>query len=147
MIAAVTVRVFLGWRAPRLVSSPSTRLQLVSVWEMLQFLLNAVLFVLVGLQLPGILEGLDRYSTGELLVQAAIVSGVVVALRLLWSFAALRSPGGARDCLCRRGEGRPPYAHVGIVAWSGMRGAVALAAASPSPSPSRAAIRFQAAIS
>ena len=74
-------------------------------------------------------RSLDRYSTGELLVQAAIVSAVVVALRLVWSFAALRSPGGARDCLCRRGEGRPPYAHVGIVAWSGMRGAVALAAA------------------
>ncbi|MDQ4071529.1 MAG: Na+/H+ antiporter [Actinomycetota bacterium] len=129
VIAAVTVGVYLGWRAPRLVSSPSTRLQLVSVWEMLQFLLNAVLFVLVGLQLPGILEGLDRYSTGELLVQAAIVSGVVVALRLVWGFAALRSPGGARDCLCRRGEGRPPHAHVAIVAWSGMRGAVALAAA------------------
>ena len=129
VVAAVTVGVFLGWRAPRLVSSPSTRLQLYSVWEMLQFLLNAVLFVLVGLQLPGILEGLDRASAGELLVQAAIVSGVVVALRLVWVFAALYSPGGAEDCLCRRGEGRPPKAHVAIVAWSGMRGAVALAAA------------------
>src|SRR5215210_4486731 len=103
VVAAVTVGVFLGWRAPRLVSSPSTRLQLYSVWEMLQFLLNAVLFVLVGLQLPGILEGLDRASTGELLVQAGIVSGVVVALRLVWVFAALYSPGGAQDCLCRGG--------------------------------------------
>jgi CPA1 family monovalent cation:H+ antiporter len=128
VIAAVTVGVFLGWRAPRLVSSPSTRLQLYSVWEMLQFLLNAVLFVLVGLQLPGILEALDGASAGELLAEAGIVSGVVVALRIVWVFAAMYSPGGAQDCLCG-GEGRPPRAHVAIVAWSGMRGAVALAAA------------------
>jgi monovalent cation/hydrogen antiporter len=128
VIAAVTVGVYLGWRAPRLVT-PSTRLQLYSVWEMLQFLLNAVLFVLVGLQLPTILEGLDETSPGTLLVQGALVSAVVIVLRLAWVFAAMYSPRGSRDCLCTRGDPRPPPPHVAIVAWSGMRGAVALAAA------------------
>jgi len=128
VIAAVTVGVYLGWRTPLLVT-PSTRLQLYSVWEMLQFMLNAVLFVLVGLQLPGILENLDGASPLTLLGQAALVSASVILLRIGWVFIAMSVPGGAQDCLCGRGDGRPPRSHVAIVAWSGMRGAVALAAA------------------
>ncbi len=128
VIAAVTVGVYLGWRTPLLVT-PSTRLQLNSVWEMLQFMLNAVLFVLVGLQLPGILEALDGASPLTLLGQAALVSAAVILLRIGWVFIAMSVPGGAQGCLCGRGDRRPPRSHVAIVAWSGMRGAVALAAA------------------
>jgi monovalent cation/hydrogen antiporter len=128
VIAAVTVGVYLGWHTPRLVT-PSTRLQLYSVWEMLQFFLNAVLFVLIGLQLPIILEALEGMSLGALLGQAALVGATVVALRIAWVFAAMYSPRGARECLGTRSDARPPPSEVAIVAWSGMRGAVALAAA------------------
>jgi CPA1 family monovalent cation:H+ antiporter len=128
VIAAVTVGVYLGWRTPLLVT-PSTRLQLYSVWEMLQFMLNAVLFVLVGLQLPRVLEALDGASPLTLLGQAALISTAVILLRIGWVFIAMSVRGGAQGCLCRRGDGLPPRSHVAVVAWSGMRGAVALAAA------------------
>ncbi len=128
VIAAVTVGVYLGWRTPRLVK-PSTRLQLYSVWEMLQFMLNAVLFLLIGLQLPAILGALEGESPLALAGQAALVSAVVIGLRIAWVFAAMSFPRGAQECLRARRERRPPRSHVAIVAWSGMRGAVALAAA------------------
>ena len=57
MLAAVTTGIVVGWQAPR-ISSASMRLQGYAVWETLVFLLNALLFVLIGLQLPLILDGL-----------------------------------------------------------------------------------------
>src|SRR5215207_9881805 len=56
--SVVTAGIYIGWHSPKL-TSPSTRIQAFSVWELLQFLLNAVLFVLIGLQLPSILEGIS----------------------------------------------------------------------------------------
>jgi NhaP-type Na+/H+ and K+/H+ antiporter len=104
------------------------RLQGVSVWETLTFLLNAVLFLLVGLQLPAILDEISGRSAGELAAWAALVSGVVIAVRLAWEFIV---PYGVRLVGRREGQlARPLDArHRLIVAWSGMRGAVALAAA------------------
>ena len=52
MIAAVTVGIYMGWHTPELTTAVM-RMQGVSVWEILTFLLNAVLFLLIGLQLPG----------------------------------------------------------------------------------------------
>ena len=66
MLAAVTVGHLLGWRAPR-ISTARMRLQGYAVWEMLIFLLNALLFVLIGLQLPLILDGLSGQPAGALL--------------------------------------------------------------------------------
>ena len=61
MLAAVTVGCYVGWQAPR-IASPATRLKGFGMWELLQFLLNAFLFVLIGLQLPSILDALDGPS-------------------------------------------------------------------------------------
>ncbi len=58
MIAAVTVGIYMGWHTPELTTAVM-RLQGVSVWEILTFLLNAVLFLLIGLQLPGIIDDLE----------------------------------------------------------------------------------------
>ena len=55
ILAAVTAGLYLGWHAPRL-TSPSTRLQAFALWEVLTFMLNSLLFILIGLQLPTILE-------------------------------------------------------------------------------------------
>ena len=59
VIAAVTVGVWLGWQSSEL-TDHATRLQLFAIWEVLQFLLNAFLFVLIGLQLPGVIDDLER---------------------------------------------------------------------------------------
>ena len=85
VIAAVTVGVYMGWHTPQLTTAVM-RLQGVSVWEILTFLLNAVLFLLVGLQLPAVLDAVEGYSTAELLGWGLLVSAVVIAVRLIWAF-------------------------------------------------------------
>jgi len=127
VLAAVTAGVYLGWRAPDLIT-PETRLQSFAVWEILVFLLNAALFILIGLQLPVIASGLDAYSTEELVGYSALVCATVIGARFLWTFTM---PYVVR-ALDRRPEqqARRMGARVRVVAaWSGMRGAVSLAAA------------------
>ena len=127
VLAAVTAGLYVGWRAPEL-ASPSTRLLGFSFWEVLVYLLNAVLFVLVGLQLHPILTGVSGSSAAVLLGQAALVSAVVIAVRIVWGFSV--------PYLVRALDRRPAQrarrvgARARLVAgWSGMRGAVSLAAA------------------
>src|SRR5215204_3093210 len=66
VLAAVTAGIYLGWHTPELTNA-ETRLQGFAFWTILTFIVNATLFTLVGLQLPSVLDGLDSWSTGELL--------------------------------------------------------------------------------
>jgi CPA1 family monovalent cation:H+ antiporter len=98
------------------------------VWEILVFLLNATLFILIGLQLPVIADGLDAYSTGELIGYSALVCGAVIATRFAFTFTVpylIRALDRRPQQRARRVGARPRV----IMAWSGMRGAVSLAAA------------------
>ena len=127
VLASVTAGIYLGWRAPELIT-PETRLQSTAVWEMLVFLLNATLFILIGLQLPVITAGLDAYSAGELAGYSALVCAAVIGTRFAFVFTV---PYVIR-ALDRRPSQRERRqgARVRVVsAWAGMRGAVSLAAA------------------
>src|SRR5207245_8574033 len=77
VLAAVTVGVYMGWYTPELTTG-QTRLQGQAVWEITLLLLNALLFALVGLQLPTIVDRLSGRSTAELVGYAVLVSGAVV---------------------------------------------------------------------
>src|SRR3954465_12118475 len=127
VVAAVTVGVYLGWRTPQLVA-PSTRMQLFGVWEVLTFFLNCFLFVMIGLQLPSILDALGGSSPGELALYAAVVSAAVIVTRLVWmpvmAWLPRRLFRGIRDR-----DPFPPWAEIVLGGWPGMRGAVSLAAA------------------
>ncbi len=127
VIAAVTVGLYMGWHTPQL-TTPLMRLQGVAVWEILTFIVNGLLFLLVGLQLPGILDRLSGTSAGELVWWGLLVSGVVIGVRLLWMFLI---PYAVQMTDHRTGEGRrraPPAERL-AVGWAGMRGSVSLAAA------------------
>src|SRR5436190_8393316 len=91
VLAAVTVSVYVGWYTPEL-TTVETRLQGDAVWSILTFLLNAVLFVLVGLQLRRILDALSGRSPGSLLRDGAIVAATVIGTRLVWTFPATYLP-------------------------------------------------------
>jgi monovalent cation/hydrogen antiporter len=117
VLAAVTAGLYVGWHAPEL-ASPSTRLLGFSFWEVLVYLLNAVLFVLVGLQLNLILTGVSGSSAVVLVGQAALVAAVVIGVRVGWGSPSLtwcacwtggrrRSPGGSApgSGWCRAGAG------------------------------------------
>ncbi|MET0811332.1 MAG: Na+/H+ antiporter [Thermoleophilaceae bacterium] len=127
VLAAVSAGVYLGWRAPELIS-PETRLQAFGTWEVLIFLLNATLFILIGLQLPVIVDGLQGTPTGEVVGYSALVCATVIGMRFLWLFTM---PYVIR-LLDRRPSQRERRVGIGeriVFGWSGMRGAVSLAAA------------------
>jgi Na+/H+ antiporter len=127
VIAAVTVGVYMGWHTPQL-TTPIMRIQGVSVWEILTFLLNAVLFLLVGLQLPTVLDEISGYSAAELAGWGALVSAVVIGVRIVWQFTVpyiIRAVDRRPSQRERRASPRERL----IVGWAGMRGSVALAAA------------------
>ena len=127
VLAAVAAGLYLGWRAPALASA-STRLLGFSFWEVLVYLANAVLFILVGLQLHPILRELAGSSVATLVGQAVLVSAVVIAVRLGWVFSVpylVRLLDRRPSQLGRRLGARERL----VLGWSGMRGAVSLAAA------------------
>ena len=127
VLAAVTVSVYVGWYTPEL-TNVETRLQGDAVWSILTFMLNALLFGLVGLQLRPILDSLAGTSTGTLIADAAIVSAAVIGTRLAWIYPATYLP----RLLSRRIRERdpyPPWQYPTLMGWTGLRGAVTLAAA------------------
>jgi monovalent cation/hydrogen antiporter len=125
ILAAVTVGIYMGWYTPEL-TTPQTRLQGIAVWEILFFLLNALLFALIGLQLPAIVDGLSGTSTAALVGYAVAVTAVVMLARFGWIFLTTYLP----RLVSRRGRRTaPPWQSSTVLAWSGMRGAVSLAAA------------------
>ena len=136
VVAAVTVGIYMGWHTPEL-TTPQMRLQGVAVWEILFFLLNALLFTLIGLQLPVILDGLSGYSGGELLWYALVVAATVTAARFVWIFAAMYVPH-----LLRQRDPAPSLQAKVVLVWAGMRGAVSLAAALALPLTTDAGTTF-----
>jgi monovalent cation/hydrogen antiporter len=136
VLATVTAGIYLGWHTPELTNA-QVRLQGLAVWEIVQYLLNALLFVLVGLQLPVVADALGTFPLATLLGYAALVSATVIALRFAWVFLVLDAP----KRLARRvasGKGAV------FVSWSGMRGAVSLAAALALPLSTDAGTPFPA---
>jgi monovalent cation/hydrogen antiporter len=127
VLAAVTVGLYMGWYTPELTNA-ETRVQGEAFWTILTFILNAALFVLVGLQIPHVLDQLDGWSTSELALSAAGVCASVILIRLAFVFPLAYVP----RFLIRKIRERDPYPTWRIplvLGWSGMRGAVSLAAA------------------
>src|SRR6478672_3149122 len=84
VLAAVTTGIYMGVRGPSIIPA-RTRLQGTFVWEMVDFLINATLFVLVGLQLHGVVDGISGHTAASVTGYALAISAVVVIVRLVWS--------------------------------------------------------------
>lgn len=141
VLAVVVAGLILGHRSPEIQSAPSRVTERV-IWRTVQFLLESVVFLLIGLQLRGLL---DAARTGEIaggrvaLLCLGVVLAVVV-VRLLWIFPAAYLPRLVPAIAAA--EARPPWQHVAVVGWAGMRGVVTLAAAFglPADTPAREAL-------
>jgi Na+/H+ antiporter len=127
VLAAVTIGVYMGWYTPELTSS-ETRLTGNGFWEILIYLVNALLFVLLGLQLRNIVDALDVTPWGTLLGDAALVCGVVIATRIVWVPVFTYVPRWAFRRIRER-DPYPPWQAPALISWAGIRGAVSLAAA------------------
>ncbi len=117
VLAVVTAAVMIGGRTTTH-AGYATRLQDDAVWRALQFILESFAFLLIGLQLPSVVDQLAGFSPARIAMSALAVLATTIAVRLVWvyAFAYLRSP-------------RPTVGETFVVAWAGMRGVVSLAAA------------------
>jgi monovalent cation/hydrogen antiporter len=142
VIAAVTAGVYLGWYTPELTTA-EVRLMGESAWEIVTFMLNALLFTLIGLQLPGILDELGAYSATDLLWWAVAVWLTVLLARALWAYPAAWIPRRLFPHIRAR-DPMPPFSWLALITWSGMRGGVSLAAALAIPLTTDAGEAFPA---
>jgi CPA1 family monovalent cation:H+ antiporter len=125
VLATVAAGVFVSRQSSK-IFDPDSRLVANSVWQMLIFLLNGLVFIAIGLQLRQILHD-PAFVTRELWIGIA-VSLVVIVVRVIWVYPATYLPRIFSPSLRER-EGVPPWNYVFVIAWSGMRGIVSLAAA------------------
>ncbi|TQR85152.1 Na+/H+ antiporter [Mycobacterium hodleri] len=127
VLAAVAAGIVMAIRSPEVLDA-RPRLQGYFVWDIVDFLINATLFAMTGLQLRAIVAGLDDYPLGALAGYALVVTAAVVIIRVAWFFAVPSITG-----IVDRGSRSPPRRLSAswrmIMAWSGMRGAVSLAVA------------------
>lgn len=147
VLAVVVAGLYLS-RSSSVVFSQKTRLSAYGVWDTVIFILNGVIFILIGLQLPTILENIKALSFTTLLYYGAIVSVTTIVGRIIWVYPGTYIPRLIPSI--RRREPTPDPKLVTVVAWSGMRGVVSLAAAlalpltleGTTPFPNRALIIF-----
>lgn len=127
VIATVATGLYVSWNGPLLISA-STRLQGIFFWDMVTWLIEGVLFLMIGFETRVLVEKSKDLPVGEILAAIAIISAIVVAARFLWVF-----PGtyltrifsrrlAARDPL-------PSWRAIVVIGFTGIRGVVSLAVA------------------
>ncbi|MGR4064730.1 MAG: Na+/H+ antiporter [Vulcanimicrobiaceae bacterium] len=126
VLAAVSAGIYSSRHAHEIFRSGG-RLVAGGVWSVLTFLLNAFVFLMIGLQLPDIIHGLVR-APQRYLIDAAVVSVLVIVLRIVWCIPATYLPRLFSKKLAER-DPSPKFGTVAIISWAGMRGIVSLAAA------------------
>ncbi|GII83276.1 Na+/H+ antiporter [Sphaerisporangium siamense] len=141
VLSVVVVGVYLGHRMNR--TTYGTRVVSYSVWKVVDFLLENVVFLLIGLQLPLILRGLAGQDPVRVAGYAVAVFAAVIVARVIWVFAGTYLPRVLSRKIRER-EPRPPVSNIMVIGWAGMRGVVSLAAAFTLPAdfPGRDLILF-----
>jgi len=128
VLAVVSCGLFLSRGSSRFFS-PSVRIQIWSVWEALNFVLNGFVFVLIGLQLPVIRAAIGAYSVSTLLAYGALFSAILILLRIVWVYPGSAVAWLIRTRVLHQHERFPSRRGVFVLGWTGMRGVVSLAAA------------------
>ncbi len=126
VLAVVTTGLYLSFRSDVLLSHQS-RIMAYSVWQVVVYILNGLIFILLGLQLRSVIEGIGEYSTGELVSWGVLVSLVVIAVRFIWVYPSAQIP----RLLSKKIRKKEPFvpANLIVFGWAGMRGVVSMAAA------------------
>jgi CPA1 family monovalent cation:H+ antiporter len=127
VMAVVSGGLFLTYRSHKIFSY-ETRMQSYAVWGTLIYLLNGLVFILIGLQLPSIVEGLESGTLLSAIIYGIIISVVTIIIRIIWVFPGAYIPRMLFASI-RKKEPRPSPKTIFLVAWSGMRGVVSLASA------------------
>jgi CPA1 family monovalent cation:H+ antiporter len=144
VLAAVACGLVLG-QQQHAAFTARTRLEMMAVWGFIEFVLTALVFVLIGLQLRDILGRLEHYDPMQLAGLGIAVSVALIVSRFVWVFPATWLPRMLWPGLSER-DPMPPWSHSVVLSWAGMRGVVSLAAALALPAefPQRDIILFLA---
>jgi CPA1 family monovalent cation:H+ antiporter len=131
VLAVVASGLIFGWHAPQLFSA-TTRLRAGAVWETAIFLLNATVFLAIGLQMPSATAALHNYRREDLWLWGSALALAVIVTRVAWVFPGTYLPR-MLSARIREREPAPSWRAVSVVAWTGLRGVVSLAAAEAVP--------------
>ncbi|GAA1963449.1 Na+/H+ antiporter [Nocardioides panacihumi] len=127
VLAVVVAGLAIGHDGPRTVSGAS-RLQVNAVWRLVDFLLEGMVFLLIGQQLPTVVRGLGGYDVSTVVVAAVLSVGVVLVLRPLWLVVTQLLPRPLRTGLGGDATDRLTAREVLVLSWAGTRGVITLAA-------------------
>jgi monovalent cation/hydrogen antiporter len=129
VLAVVACGIYMSRKSTQFFS-PAVRLQVNGAWDALTFMLNGLVFVLIGLQLPYVLNGIHgKFGKGTLIFYGAVFSVVLIVLRMVWVFPVFKIASYVdRRWLGHTEEELRPR-EVFVIGWTGMRGVIALAAA------------------
>lgn len=127
VLAVVTGGLFLSYNAHDTLTYAS-RLNLAGIWNTIGFLLNGFIFILIGLQMPYIVNNFTHNTVKEALYYGLVISLAVIIIRIIWVYAVTY----LREKLTRKNQSQyyvPSAKEKFLIAWCGMRGVVSLAAA------------------
>ena len=131
VLAVVAAGLYISFRSPESFSF-QTRMQANSFWETIEFLLNGFIFILIGMQLPGIIANMDPPSLFHAIAYGLLITSVAIIVRILWVFPGAYIP----VWLARKDKQQIiniDWKSVLIISWTGMRGVVSLASAMAIP--------------
>lgn len=127
VLAVVAAGIYVGWHSPALFA-PTFRIPAEAVWKMVTFVLNGLVFILIGLKIPMLLARLSVYPFADLLRYSAAICGTAVLVRLVYVFAVAYGTRFLSPSIRRRSP-YPNWQNVFVVSFTGMRGVVSLATA------------------
>jgi CPA1 family monovalent cation:H+ antiporter len=128
VMAVVSGGLFLSFRSHEIFSQSSARLQAVATWATVAFILNGLVFILIGLELPVIMEDLGDYSIAEAIKYSLIISLLAIVIRVLYVLPIAYVPKWLGQTV-RMDAANPTWKGPLIIGWAGMRGVVSLASA------------------
>ncbi|RBL93855.1 Na+/H+ antiporter [Chitinophaga flava] len=128
VLAVVSGGLFLSYRSHAIFPNGATRMQMLGVWSTLIFVLNGIIFILIGLELPTIIHSLGDYSIADAIRYGVIIAFLTILVRLLWVYPGAFIPRMLSKKIRER-EPNPGWKGPLIVGWAGMRGVVSLASA------------------
>jgi CPA1 family monovalent cation:H+ antiporter len=127
VIATVACGLYMSWNGPLWISS-ATRLQGIFFWNLVIYLIEGLLFLLTGFQMRSLYEKSKAFPLDDILIAIALVAAVVIVARFVWVYPATYLPRVMSRSLRKR-DPSPPWQHIFILSFAGVRGAVSLAAA------------------
>lgn len=127
VMAVVSGGLFMSYRSHEIFQTGHTRMNMLGVWTTLIFAMNTMVFVLIGLELPDIVNGLGDYSIADGIRYGLLISAITIILRYIWVFPAAHVPRWLSAKT--RTEPSPGWKGPVVISWAGMRGVVSLATA------------------